>query len=140
MSEPRERDFSFDPVLYSANTALPPVSSKPSGPGIVYSPEYKAQKLANATSLLSNVAAPQAFLAMQKPVRYAPDGNYAVQPGGPNSFNSPITIDGNYAVQPGGPNSFNSPITMTEPEKKPNYILWAAIALGGFFIVRKLIK
>jgi hypothetical protein len=120
MSEPRERDFSFDPVLYSANTALPPVSSKPSGPGIVYSPEYKAQKLANAKSLLSNVAAPQAFLAMQKPVRYAPDGNYAVQPGGPNSFNSPIT--------------------MTEPEKKPNYILWAAIALGGFFLVRKLIK
>jgi hypothetical protein len=130
MPAPRQQEPLFDPngiaygdpVLSTATvgtTLTMPISSKPSGPGIVYSPEYKAQKLANATSLLSNVAVPS-FLAMQKPVRYAPDGNYAVQPGGPNSFYNPIT--------------------MTEPEKKPNYILWAAIALGGFFIVRRFLK
>jgi hypothetical protein len=28
----------------------------------------------------------------------------------------------------------------TTPAKKPNYLLWGAIAVGGFFLVRKLIK
>lgn len=32
------------------------------------------------------------------------------------------------------------PMPTTTPAKKPNYILWAAIAVGGFFLVRKLMK
>ena len=43
---------------------------------------------------------------------------------------------------PGGPGSSpdGAPLPMMEPRKKPNYLLWAAIAVGGFFIVRRFLK
>ena len=63
-------------------------------------------------------------------------------------LNSMKTAHANYlglavaSPAPGGRGSAPdaAPMPMTEPEKKPNYLLWAAIAVGGFFIVRKFLK
>ena len=62
MPAPRQQEPLFDPngVAYGdpvlstskvGTTLTMPISSKPSGPGIVYSPEYKAQKLANVNPI-----------------------------------------------------------------------------------------
>lgn len=115
-------DASGDPVLSSASVSSMPVSSKPSGPGIVYSPEYKAQKLANAlTSVprLANEALSEAASAASKAAESLK--------GTKTSTTAPEVAT-----------SATSPIAT--PAKKPNYLLWAAIAVGGFFIVRRFLK
>lgn len=169
-----------DPVLSTATvgvTALP-VSSKPSGPGIVYSPEYKAQKLANAKSIvgmsraISKIASDaqsnkslQTFLQTGVVDKLMMEGFAEMGPsvtlsdwaliqkrwGLTNAqLSSMKTAHANYfglalaSPAPGGrgsaPDAAPMPMPMTEPAKKPNYLLWAAIAVGGFFIVRKFLK
>jgi hypothetical protein len=168
-----------DPVLSTATvgvTALP-VSSKPSGPGIVYSPEYKAQKLANAKSIVPNLSSAiskiasdaqsnkslqrflqtgevdstmlEGFAEMGPAVTLSDWASIQKRWGLTNAqLSSMKTAHANYfglalaSPAPGGRGSAPdaAPMPMTEPEKKPNYLLWAAIAVGGFFIVRKFLK
>jgi hypothetical protein len=171
-----------DPVLSTATvgtTLTMPVSSKPSGPGIVYSPEYKAQKLANRTSIERIVGMSSAISKIASEAQFNKSLQTFLQTGvvdqlmmegfaemGPSvsqtewlsiqkrwgltnaQLNSMKTAHANYlglavaSPAPGGRGSAPdaAPMPMTEPEKKPNYLLWAAIAVGGFFIVRKFLK
>ena len=172
-----------DPVLSTATvgtTLTMPVSSKPSGPGIVYSPEYKAQKLANRTrivglsSAISKIASDaqsnkslqrflqtgevdstmlEGFAEMGPAVTLSDWASIQKRWGLTNAqLSSMKTAHANYfglalaSPAPGGRGSapdaapMPMPMTETETEKKPNYLLWAAIAVGGFFIVRKFLK
>ena len=170
-----------DPVLSTATVGITsmPVSSKPSSPDVVYSPEYKAQKLANAKSIGSIVGMSSAiskfasdaqsnkslqrFLQTGEVDKLMMEGFAEMGPavtlsqwaeiqkrwGLTNAqLNSLKTAHANYfglalaSPAPGGRGSAPdaAPMPMTEPAKKPNYLLWAAIAVGGFFLVRKLMK
>ena len=187
MPAPREQEPLFDPngvaygdpVLSTATvgtTLTMPVSSKPSGPGILYSPEYKAQKLANRTSIfglssaISKIASDaqsnkslqrflqtgevdstmlEGFAEMGPAVTLSDWASIQKRWGLTNAqLSSMKTAHANYfglalaSPAPGGRGSAPdaAPMPMTEPAKKPNDILWAAIAVGGFFIVRKFLK
>ena len=168
MSEPRERDFSFDPVLYSANTALPPVSSKPSGPQVIYSPAYMEQKKANLGNLF---AVPQSTMATSvSKISKDAASNRSLQTLLQSGVVDKTMIEGFMEMGKdfkdwGSIQSKNgltnaqlevvksahakyfglstdeiAPMPTTPPAKKPNFLLWGAIAVGGFFLVRKLIK
>jgi hypothetical protein len=209
-----------DPVLSTATVGVTamPVSSKPSGPGIVRSPEYAANKMANArplptlgTGLTNQNNLPSIVSALSQKIKSVraskkPSGKAVVAPRfvstaptqkiaqvtktnandsmqkfltsglvdttmmegfaemGPN-FSDWAVVQSKFGLNasqlaslkaahanyfgmalaspaPGGRGSAPdaAPMPMTEPAKKPNYILWAAIAVGGFFIVRKFLK
>jgi hypothetical protein len=188
MPAPRQQEPLFDPngiaygdpVLSTAKvgtTFTMPVSSKPSGPGIVYSPEYNAQKLVNARSIvpgmgsaISKIASNaqsdrsmqtflqtgvvdktmiEGFAEMGPSVSLTEWLSIAKRFGLTNSQLGGLkTAHANYfglalaSPAPGGPGQSpaGAPLPMTEPAKKPNYLLWGAIAVGGFFIVRRFLK
>lgn len=170
-----------DPVLSTATVATTftmPISPKPSGPGIVYSPKYKAQKLANVlsslpslgSSAISKIASDaqsnrslQTLLQTGVVDKTMLEGFAEMGPSVPLTewlsiqkrwgltnaqLSSLKTAHANYfglalaSPAPGGRGSAPdaAPMPMTEPEKKPNYLLWAAVAVGGFFIVRRFLK
>lgn len=161
-------DASGDPVLSTATVAPSfnmPASSKPSGPGIVYSPEYKAQKLANAlsnlpslgSSAISKIASDaqsnrslqtllqtgvvdktmlEGFAEMGPSVSQTKWLSIQKRWGLTNAQLSSLkTAHANHFGM--APASVSTPVV---PAKKPNYLLWAAIAVGGFFIVRRFLK
>lgn len=175
---------SGDPILSTATVGITamPVSSKPSGPSIVYSPEYKAQKLASASSRIPSMGSTsvsravsvmkndavtnksiqrflqtgevdstmlEGFAEMGPAVTLSDWASIQKRWGLTNAqLNSLKTAHANYfglalaSPAPGGRGSMPdaAPMPMSEPAKKPNYLLWAAIAVGGFFIVRRFLK
>lgn len=118
-----------DPVLSTATVTpigMMPNSSKTSGPDVIYSPDYIAQRTAEKRA--------------QTPLGL-PSIMDAIKSGGVKPSQNPI-MD---LATPANPTVRDAalggaPMPVTEPAKKPNYLLWGAIAVGGFFIVRKFLK
>lgn len=202
-------DGSGDPILSTATIFTLPTSSKPSSPGIVRSPEYAANKMANARPLpsfgtalgnqniLPSVASSISQALKSAGIGQKPSGKAVVAPRfvstaptqkiaqvtkteamsrenssiqkfltnglvdttlaegfdemGPN-FNDWVTVQSKFGLNASqleslkaahanhfgiAPAGVSTPLV---PEKKPNYLLWAAIAVGGFFIVRRFLK
>jgi hypothetical protein len=170
-------DGSGDPILSTATVAATfnmPSSSKPSGPGIIYSPEYKAQKLANANPITKlvkpSVSTGGISIAVADAAKKAQmfklltsgvvtsemaDG-FREMGANFNDWNSikkyygmtDKQLDTLKAIHANFFGISTEPVTPLTPAeattgnatKKPNYLLWAAIAVGGFFIVRKFLK
>jgi len=151
-----------------------PTSTKVTSPGIVYSPEYKAQKLANANPIPKLVKPSVSTIGISIAVADAAkkaqmfklltsgvvtsemaDG-FREMGANFNDWNSiknyygmtDKQLDTLKAIHSNFFGLSTKPVTPLTPaeattsdaSKKPNYLLWVAIAVGGFFIVRKFLK
>lgn len=165
MPEPRDNQLSYsDPLLQSASV---PSSSKPTGPSIIYSPEYIQSKLASTPSTPSlkpvisgGVSMAAAQITMNKSLAtlfqtgfiddVLKDGfsemgkNFTDWASVQKRFNlSNEQLDllkKAHAKYFGLTTDELVPLASTPTTKKPNYLLWGALAVGGFFLVRKLFK
>lgn len=165
MPEPRDNQLSYsDPLLQSASV---PSSSKPTGPSIIYSPEYIQSKLTNRPSMLSikpvlseGVSMAAAQITMNKSLAtlfqtgfiddVLKDGfsemgkNFTDWASVQKRFNlSNEQLDllkKAHAKYFGLSTDELVPLALTPTTKKPNYLLLGALALVGLLVVRKILK
>jgi hypothetical protein len=166
MAAPRETDLNYyDPIIASASSAL---ALKPSEPQVIYSPAYMEQKKANLGNLLAVPPTPK-FSSVSKISKDAAS-NRSLQTLLQSGVVDKTMIEGfmemgkdfkdwasiqskngltnaqlevvksAHAKYFGLSTDEIAPMPTTPPAKKPNFLLWGAIAVGGFFLVRKLIK
>jgi hypothetical protein len=168
MAAPRETDLNYyDPIIASAST-FAASSLKPSEPQVIYSPAYMEQKkadlrnllavpqstMATSVSKISKDAASnrslqtllqsgvidktmiEGFMEMGKDFK-----DWASIQSKNGLTNAQLeVVKSAHAKYFGLSTDEIAPMPTTPPAKKPNFLLWGAIAVGGFFLVRKLIK
>lgn len=120
---------SGDPVLTTATVdpiGMMPNSSKNSGPDVIYSPDYIAQRTAEKRA--------QNALSMQSIADALKSGGVKPSRNSGTDMASPANPTVRDAALEG------APMPVTEPAKKPNYLLWGAIAVGGLLLARKILK
>ncbi len=168
MAAPRETDLNYyDPIIASAST-FAASALKPSEPQVIYSPAYMEQKKANLGNLLAVPPTPK-FSSVSKISKDAAS-NRSLQTLLQSGVVDKTMIEGfmetgkdfkDWAsvqsknaltnaqlevVKSAHAKFFGlstdeiAPMPTTPRAKKPNFLLWGAIAVGGFFLVRKLIK